>query len=97
LSFNDDYFAKQEKSARKQAELWLKKMSAQVPLEYVIDSAKLGFLSGDQILAMAKRKGIGLVAISSRSSSMERFFFGSAAYELFRRKSLPVVVFGPKF
>ncbi len=96
-SFSESFFTEQEASAKQLAERWVKKISPKTAIRYVIDCPKLGFLSGNQVLAQAKREKIDLLAISSRSTAVERFFFGSAAYELFRRKSLPVIVFGPKF
>lgn len=96
-SFSESFFAEQEASAKQLADRWVQKVSPKTPIRYFIDYPKFGFLSGNQVLKQANREKMDFVAISSRSNTIERFFFGSAAYELFRRKSLPIVVFGPKF
>lgn len=96
--FSPDFFDQQESRAKKQFELWQKRFSSfSTLLEFVVQSSKVGFLSGDEILSMASKRKVDMVVISAQADVLQRFFFGSAAFDLFRKNRLPIFVFGPKF
>ncbi len=96
--FSPDFFRQQESRAKKQFQLWQKRFSSfPIDLEFVMQSSKIGFLSGDEILSVASEQKVDMVVLSAQADVLQRFFFGSAAFDLFRKNRLPIFVFGPKF
>lgn len=96
--FSQDFFSDQEEQAKKQFQKWKKTFSKfSVELSFVVQSSKIGFLSGDEILDTAVSLKVDMVLLSAKADALQRFLFGSAAFDLFRKNRLPVFVFGPKF
>lgn len=96
--FSQDFFAQQESRAKAIFSKWQQRSSFQsVELSFVLHSSKLGFLTGMEILAAGKKVKVDMIVLSAKTDFLQRILFGSAAFELFRKKSLPIFVFGPKF
>jgi nucleotide-binding universal stress UspA family protein len=92
----DAFFKDQRKWAELQANKW-KKLAEEngFSVKFVLEEKGMGFLSGATIMEMAKKLKVDFIGISSSSGALDRFFSGSSAFELFRQKKLPVLVFGP--
>jgi nucleotide-binding universal stress UspA family protein len=92
----DSFFEEQRMWAENQAKVW-RKIAEDLGFAFAfkLEEKGMGFLSGSELMEMANKMKVDFIGISSRSGAFDRFFAGSSAFELFRKKRLPVWVFGP--
>lgn len=93
----ENYFPDKKIWASKQGKAWLERAEqAGVKARLMVLDEGVGLITGDTILAAAKRAGAGMVAMASESRPIDRLLIGSAAHETFRANRLAVWMFGPK-
>jgi nucleotide-binding universal stress UspA family protein len=91
------YFAQQEQDARAEAARWLIAAEAKgVPVRFVFKDEGIGPVLEKSILELAKNESVSLVSMACTSGSMEAFLTGSVARDVFRKRTFPVLVYGPK-
>lgn len=93
----DNYFAKQEKAARRTGASWIKKADAiGVEARLELSNRGISMLTGKVLLDAAQACGADLIALSFHSNAFDRLLFGSVALDVFREKRYPVWVCGPQ-
>lgn len=91
-----DYFEEKESWARKSAAAWIEEAKAfGASAGLLVRDGGTGFVTGTAILKVAKDLGAVLIAMASTSGLLDRALFGSAAFEVFKARSCPVLIYGP--
>ncbi|MGZ3696322.1 MAG: universal stress protein, partial [Bdellovibrionota bacterium] len=92
----ENYFTDQVAWARRMGEEWLKEAKGSgFAAEVVVKDECVGVMKGNSILEAASKAKTEIIVMASASGQVGRLIFGSAAYEVFRTRKFPVLLYGP--
>jgi hypothetical protein len=55
----------------------------------------LNLLAGKEVIAAAKAEEATIIVMATASKPLERTLLGSVAFDIFRARQLPVLIYGP--
>jgi nucleotide-binding universal stress UspA family protein len=93
--YPDGFFEEEKARARKICRSWAKE-AGKTRVRIKVSDGGLGFLTGERILAEADKERVSLIVLHSATSAADRLFLGSAAFDVFRARRFPVLMFGPR-
>lgn len=92
----ENYFAEQEAWAKQMGAEWTALgKAAGVDTRADIRYGGMNMLTGKDVLAAARAEGSSLLVMATASGPVERTLLGSVAFDLFRARQVPVLVYGP--
>lgn len=97
LVMPDSYYADQELGARKAVKSWIEEASKYgVSMRFVIANELNSRTISEQILALAEKEQVDMIAMASTSGSIASFVIGSIARDIFRTNRFSSWIYGPE-
>lgn len=92
----ENYFAEQEAWAKQMAAEWTQRArDAGVEIKAIVSYGGMSVLTGREVLDAAKAENSELIVLATASGPVERTLLGSVAFDIFRARKVPVLIYGP--
>jgi nucleotide-binding universal stress UspA family protein len=80
--------------AREEAQRWIAQREGNTRIHSIVQQT--GPFVGSSVLGIAEREKCGVIALTAQSGAWARSLFGSIAYDVFRMRQFPVLVWGAR-